>query len=163
MVLLIESVETLIETFRSKKERYNKALFLVCLETKYILSIADVFNNTGVYVVLLCLGSNRNTYLDDYVHFADFKTKIALMRRLDGHLPGSETNGQIGIDVSKKHEKKKRFYDPIKKNLSFFRLFHQVKKAAHGEFGVDITSKVVEAARYNLMIKLNLGGLRIGD
>ena len=94
-----------------QEKRYNKALFR--LETKYILSIADVFNNTGVYVVLLCLGSNRNTYLDDYVHFADFKTKIALMRRLDGHLPGSETNGQIGIDVSKKH--KKRFYDPIKK------------------------------------------------
>ena len=43
---------------------------------------------------------------------------------------------------------------------SFVRLFHQLKKAAHGEFGVDITSKVV-AARYNLMIKSNLDGLRI--
>ena len=42
------------------------------------------------------LGANRNTYLDDYVHFADFKAKMAQMRRLDGNAPGSETNGQIG-------------------------------------------------------------------
>ena len=62
--------------------------------------------------------------MDDYVHFADFTTKIALMRRLDGHLPGAETNGQIGIDGSKK----RRFYDPIKNDLKFCSPFSSTKK-----------------------------------
>ena len=39
------------------------------------------------------IGSNRNTYLDDYIHFNDFKFKISNMKRLDSGTPGLESDG----------------------------------------------------------------------